>query len=111
MDELEYGSGVIDFRKSSLFPVLADVPELGVELVRLKREVEIQNTLFVFLTQQYEEAKIKEAKDTPTVQILDYPQIPYLKSAPSRGLILIVCLLLTTLMNIFIILYRSELKI
>ena len=111
MNELEYGSGVIDFKKSSLFPVLADVPVLGVELVRLKREVEIQNTLFAFLTQQYEEAKIKEAKDTPTVQILDYPQIPYLKSAPSRGLILIICLLLTTLTNIFIILYRSEFKI
>lgn len=110
MDELEYGSGVIDLRKSNLFPVLADVPELGVELVRLKREVEIQNTLFVFLTQQYEEAKIKEAKDTPTVQILDYPQVPYLKSAPSRGLILIICLFLTTLTNILIILYRSELK-
>ena len=96
MSELEYGTEIIDYKQSSLFPVLADVPELGVELVRLRREVEIQNTLFVFLTQQYEEAKIKEAKDTPTIQILDYPQKPFQKSAPKRVIILIICLFFST---------------
>ena len=111
MSELEYGAEIIDYKQSSLFPVLADVPELGVELVRLKREVEIQNTLFVFLTQQYEEAKIKEAKDTPTVQVLDYPQKPYQKSAPKRVIILIICLFISTFVNVLFILYRSELKI
>ncbi len=111
MNELEYGTNVIGYKKSNLFPVLADVPELGVELVRLKREVEIQNTLFVFLTQQYEEAKIKEAKDTPTVQILDYPQIPQLKSAPKRVLILIFCIIITFFVNILFILYKSEKRI
>ena len=111
MNELEYGVNVIGYKKSNLFPVLADVPELGVELVRLKREVEIQNTLFVFLTQQYEEAKIKEAKDTPTVQILDYPQKPQLKSAPKRVLILIFCIIITFFVNVLFILYKSERKI
>jgi len=111
MNELEYGANVIGYKKSNLFPVLADVPELGVELVRLKREVEIQNTLFVFLTQQYEEAKIKEAKDTPTVQILDYPQKPQLKSAPKRVLILILCIIITFFVNVLFILYKSEKRI
>jgi len=111
MNELEYGVNVIGYKKSNLFPVLADVPELGVELVRLKREVEIQNTLFIFLTQQYEEAKIKEAKDTPTVQILDYPQIPQLKSAPKRVLILIFCIIITFFVNVLFILYKSEKRI
>ena len=107
----DYGAEIIDYKQSSLFPVLADVPELGVELVRLKREVEIQNTLFVFLTQQYEEAKIKEAKDTPTIQVLDYPQKPFQKSAPKRVIILIICLFISTFVNVLFILYRSELKI
>ena len=111
MNELEYGANVIGYKKSNLFPVLADVPELGVELVRLKREVEIQNTLFVFLTQQYEEAKIKEAKDTPTVQILDYPQKPQLKSAPKRIMILIFCIIITFFVNVLFILYKSERRI
>ena len=111
MNEIEYGGGFIGVEKSNLFPVLSNVPELGVELIRLKREVEIQNTLFVFLTQQYEEAKIKEAKDTPTVQVLDYPKEPYQKSAPKRKNILFICLFISTFTNILYILYRSELKI
>ena len=95
MNELEYGGTVIGLEKSNLFPVLAEIPELGVELIRLKREVEIQNTLFVFLTQQYEEAKIKESKDTPTVQILDYPKIPNLKSGPKRVITVLICLFIS----------------
>ena len=49
MNELEHGRDLIGLEKSNLFPVLSEIPELGVELIRLKREVEIQNTLFVFL--------------------------------------------------------------
>ena len=111
MNELEYGGTVIGLEKSNLFPVLAEVPELGVELIRLKREVEIQNTLFVFLTQQYEEAKIKESKDTPTVQILDFPKIPNLKSGPKRMIIVLICLFISFFVNILFILKRYNLKL
>ena len=111
MNELEYGGELIGFEKSNLFPVLSDVPELGVELIRLKREVEIQNTLFVFLTQQYEEAKIKESKDTPTVQILDYPMIPELKSAPKRMIIVLICLIISFFINVLVVLRRNNIGI
>ena len=111
MNELEYGGTVIGLEKSNLFPVLAEIPELGVELIRLKREVEIQNTLFVFLTQQYEEAKIKESKDTPTVQILDYPKIPNLKSGPKRVITVLICLFISFFVNILFILKRYNLKL
>ena len=111
MDELEYGVEVIGFDKSNLFPILSEIPELGVELIRLKREVEIQNTLFVFLTQQYEEAKIKEAKDTPTVQILDYPKIPNLKSGPKRMIIVLICLFVSFFVNILFILKRYNVRL
>ncbi len=108
MNELEHGGDLIGLEKSNLFPVLSEIPELGVELIRLKREVEIQNTLFVFLTQQYEEAKIKESKNTPTVQILDYPMTPKLKSAPKRMIIVIICLTVSFFINVLIILRRSN---
>ena len=110
MNELEYGGELIDIEKSNLFPVLSDIPELGVELIRLKREVEIQNTLFVFLTQQYEEAKIKESKDTPTVQILDYPMIPELKSAPKRMIIVLICLVISFFINVLVVLRKDNIE-
>ncbi len=73
-----------------LFPQLNKVPDLSIELARLKRDLEVQNTLFMYLTQQYEEAKIKEAKNTPTIQVLDYAEIPDKKYKPSRTRIVII---------------------
>jgi uncharacterized protein involved in exopolysaccharide biosynthesis len=54
---------------------LKETPDLVLRYGRLLREVEIQRTVHAFLTRQLEEAKIQEARDTPTIQILD-PGIP-----------------------------------
>ena len=50
--------------------------------MRLHREVEIQGTLYAFLTQKYEESKIQEARDTPTIQILDIANRPEKRYKP-----------------------------
>jgi hypothetical protein len=39
------------------------------------RELKVQETVYQLLTSQYEQAKLAEARDTPTVQVLD-PAIP-----------------------------------
>lgn len=49
----------------------ARVPGVGLELVRLTRDVRIQEVLVTLLTQQLEQARIAEARDTPVVQALD----------------------------------------
>ena len=53
----------------------------------LYRQIKIQETVFEFLTQQYELAKIQEAKEIPTVKILDPAEIPERRSFPRRTLI------------------------
>lgn len=40
-------------------------------LARLLREAKIQESLFTYLTSQLEQAMIAEARDLPTLQILD----------------------------------------
>jgi tyrosine-protein kinase Etk/Wzc len=45
----------------------AQVPELGLQLARLMRDVKVQETVYTFLTQQLERAKIAEARDMLTV--------------------------------------------
>jgi uncharacterized protein involved in exopolysaccharide biosynthesis len=50
---------------------MISVPELALQYARLFRQVKVQETLFTLLTSQYEQAKIAEARDTPTVQVLD----------------------------------------
>ena len=54
-----------------LHPAMITVPELALQYGRLFREVKVQETLYALLTSQYEQAKITEARDTPTVQVLD----------------------------------------
>jgi uncharacterized protein involved in exopolysaccharide biosynthesis len=73
--------------EKDIFPPFTEIPELGIEYIRLLREVEIQNEILKFLLQEYEQAKIQEAKDTPTVQILDVAVRPEKKARPRRALI------------------------
>ena len=76
--------------------------------MRLQRELEIQNELFKFLTMEYEEAKIEEAKDIPTVQVLDKAKIPERKSRPRRVLLVISIFLANIILNVlYIISYTN----
>lgn len=63
---------------------LSDLPEVGLGLARLTRDVEIQSRLLKYLIPQYEQAQIQEARDTPTVQILDRAVPPQRKHSPKR---------------------------
>ncbi len=46
--------------------------------------VKVQEAVFELLTQQYEMARIEEAKDVPVVSVIDSPGIPEKKSFPPR---------------------------
>jgi tyrosine-protein kinase Etk/Wzc len=66
------------------------VPSLSLQLARLIREVKIQETVFELLTQQYEQYKIEENKDTPTVQVLDKAVPPERRARPKRAFLVAI---------------------
>jgi uncharacterized protein involved in exopolysaccharide biosynthesis len=68
----------------------SQAPSLSLELARLTREVKIQERLFELLTQQYEQYKIEETKDTPTVQVLDKASPPETKYKPKRASMVLI---------------------
>jgi uncharacterized protein involved in exopolysaccharide biosynthesis len=74
----------------SFIPTLQDVPELALQYIRLRRDVEVQNTVYTMLTNEYEKARIEEARDTPVVQVLDHAAKPNLRSRPKRKILTIV---------------------
>ena len=76
------------------YPSLKKLPQLGVTYADLYRNAKIEELVFGSLTQQYESAKVQEAKETPTVKILDPPLVPDKKSFPPRLQILFlgICL-------------------
>jgi len=68
----------------NVFVPLDKVPNMGLQYFRLFREVKLQEKLMEFLLPQYEQAKLQEARDTPTVQVLDRAVKPERKSKPKR---------------------------
>jgi len=91
--QLQYGgsSAAASNRDRRDFTVpFAKVPELGLELVRLTREVKVQETLVTLLTQQVEQVRIAEAKDFPVAQVLDKAVAAERHSKPKMGVSLAV---------------------
>ncbi len=78
------GSGSSAELKARFFPDAMSVPELRFALEQLLREQKIEETVFFLMTQRYETAKVDEARDTSTFQILDNPTLPTYKSRPQR---------------------------
>ena len=76
------------------FPSIRNLPILGVRWAELYRETKIQETVYELLTQQYELAKIQEAKEIPTVKVFDVADVPERKSGPHRLLLMILGTLL-----------------
>ena len=73
---------------ASTYPSIRQLPLLGVSYADYYRNAKIQEAIFDTLTQEFELAKVQEAKETPTVKVLDEPQIPDKKSFPPRLLIM-----------------------
>jgi len=73
-----------------LYPSIRKLPLLGVKYADLYRRTRVQEAVFETLTKQYELAKVQEAKEIPTVKVLDMPNIPEKKSYPPRLLMMFV---------------------
>ena len=93
-----------------LFPFFSDVPHLGKKFIQVKRELEVQSLIYEFITQEFERAKIEEARDTPTVQVIDIAIPPIKKHRPLRSLLVLFAAFLSSITYIAIILGKESFK-
>jgi tyrosine-protein kinase Etk/Wzc len=63
--------------------------EAGVEYIRKLRDVKYFETVFDLLARQYEIAKVDEARQGATVQVVDRAIVPDRRSSPKRTLIVL----------------------
>lgn len=66
------------------YPTLRQLPILGVPYADLFRRLKVEEAVYETLTKQYELAKVQEAKEIPTVKVLDAAAVPERKSFPPR---------------------------
>lgn len=81
---------------NSLYPSIRKLPLLGVTYADLYQQTKIQETVYQLLTQQYELAKVEEAKEIPTVKVLDAAIVPTKKTFPPRTVIVLLGMMLGT---------------
>jgi len=85
-----------------IFVTSSQVPESGLEYLRRLRDVKYYEKIFELLSQQYEVAKIDEARDSGLIQVLDKALVPEVKSGPRRttltAALTILVLVLTTIL-------------
>jgi len=97
-----------------LLPSFETAPELILEYARLQRELSVQSLLYEFLIQQYEQLKIMEAQQTPSLQFIDRPAIPTKRTSPTRSILAIILFIIGSVFGLIYImsyeLYYSKYK-
>lgn len=81
----------------SPYPSVKNLPLVGLEWTNLYRDTKIHETIFETLTQQFEMARIQEAREIPTVKVLDPAVVPE-KRHPSPKLVTAIGALLSGLL-------------
>ncbi|MFC1584926.1 Wzz/FepE/Etk N-terminal domain-containing protein [Fibrobacterota bacterium] len=82
-EELKYEENVLkNFQEKNR--EIHNSPELSLRQARLMRKVRIKEEMFITVTKEFEIAKIEEIKDTPTIKVVDPPEIPLYRSSPQR---------------------------
>lgn len=93
---------------ANTYPSMTTLPLLGYRYSELYRENRIQEAIYEFLTQQYETAKIQEAKELPTVRVMDPAVPPEKKSGPIRSLIVAASVVGAIILTVFWVLGKNS---
>jgi capsular polysaccharide biosynthesis protein len=103
--ELEKSEELLtDFRKA--YPITLDSPRQKMIRSRLASTIEENRAVYITLRQQFEIAKIEEAKDNLLINILDGAEPAVLKAKPKRKIIVLLSIILGGISGISIILIR-----
>lgn len=84
------GPGAAGDSEDKLFPNFENAPLIEKQLADLTQTVEVKRSVYGALSEQYEDARIQETRDTPTIQVLDWAQEPFFPAKPRRKVIVSV---------------------
>lgn len=90
-----------------LYPSMRELPVLGVTYADLLRQTKVEEAIFETLTQQDELAQVEEAREIPSVKVLDPPEVPQNKSFPPRLPIIVLGAMLAFVFGTLWILAKS----
>jgi tyrosine-protein kinase Etk/Wzc len=87
---------------------MRQLPETGLDLARLVRDVKVLGQVFELLTAQYEDARITEARDVVTVDVLDAAKPAERKDRPHRVIMILSVMLLSLTLGVGLSVLQPE---
>ncbi|MDE3000851.1 MAG: Wzz/FepE/Etk N-terminal domain-containing protein [Gemmatimonadota bacterium] len=106
--EPDSGRGVPDM--PSIMLPMDRIPDLGLQAMRLMREMEIRNLIYQFVLQEYEKSSFEEKKETSLVVVLDPAVPPDFRSRPRRALMVGTAAGLSLLLSILVAFLMEALR-
>lgn len=85
----------------------SQVPAASLEYLRRMRDLRYQETLFEFMTRQYEMAKVDEAKQGQMIQVVDPALVPERRSWPPRTLLTLLAFILAVMAATFWVILQA----
>ncbi len=93
IENLQLKLDSLSVESATILPPIGQLPELYYEYLALLREYKVSEVLYEYLSQQYEQARIEEAKDIPVIQLLYKAQPQPAIFIPKRKTITIIVFL------------------
>lgn len=87
-----------------------EAPALGNKYLKIYRNLEIQYKILEFIQPLFEQAKVEEARNTPSVLVLDYAGPAERKSKPKYSLYLLLGFVVSMIVALFFILIVETFK-
>ncbi len=88
---------------SNLLIPFKKAPSLGNKYLKIYRDLEIQYKILEFVQPLYEQAKVEEVRNSPSVLVLDEATVPQLKAKPKGSIYALVALVASIIVGYFIV--------
>jgi uncharacterized protein involved in exopolysaccharide biosynthesis len=86
---------------------IGNSPQLTFQRERLQREVTLQQQVVLGLAQQYEEARIREVRDTPVITVIERPILPAMPDPRGRVTLIILGTFVGLFLGVALVLMRE----
>jgi len=77
-------------------------PDLQYQYGKLMLEFEVQQSIYEFLYPQYEQARIDELRDTPTIELIDKAKLAGRRAKPKRARLCVTNFVVAFVLSIFL---------
>jgi tyrosine-protein kinase Etk/Wzc len=102
LEEMNTGGGV-GTNDPRVFVPFKQIPDLAADYVRRLRDVEIQYKILQFITPLYEQAKVEERRETPSVLVLDKAGPAERKAKPKVSLYALIAFVLSSILSVVVV--------